>query len=78
LRRSAAIVKRTLLSFYDDQMTQHAAALTYYVLMSLFPAVLLAAGCAAAVPGLSGLADSMADFVAVAKASALLTYSGLA
>jgi len=28
--------------FYDDQMTQHAAALTYYGLMSLFPAALLA------------------------------------
>jgi membrane protein len=28
-------------SFYDDQMTQHAAALTYYSLMSLFPATLL-------------------------------------
>jgi membrane protein len=34
--------KRTLRAFYDDQMTHHAAALTYYVLMSLFPAVLLA------------------------------------
>jgi membrane protein len=32
---------RTLKSFYDDQMTHHAAALTYYALMSLFPAVLL-------------------------------------
>jgi membrane protein len=42
MRRSAAVVKRTVLAFYDDQMTQHAAALTYYVLMSLFPAVLLA------------------------------------
>jgi len=42
VKRSAAITKRTLLSFYHDQMTQHAAALTYYVLMSLFPAVLLA------------------------------------
>jgi membrane protein len=31
-----------LVSFYDDQMTHHAAALTYYALMSLFPAVLLA------------------------------------
>jgi membrane protein len=29
-------------SFYDDQMTQHAAALTYYGLMSLFPTLLLA------------------------------------
>jgi membrane protein len=35
------IIKRTLVSFYDDQMTQHAAAMTYYGLMSLFPAVLL-------------------------------------
>jgi membrane protein len=42
MRRMGAITKRTLLAFYDDQMTQHAAALTYYGLMSLFPAVLLA------------------------------------
>jgi membrane protein len=40
--RAGAVVKRTLVSFYDDQMTHHAAALTYYALMSLFPAVLLA------------------------------------
>ncbi|MDQ6914358.1 MAG: YihY/virulence factor BrkB family protein [Actinomycetota bacterium] len=37
-----AILGRTGRSFYDDQMTHHAAALTYYALMSLFPAVLLA------------------------------------
>jgi membrane protein len=36
-----AVLKRTLVSFYDDQMTHHAAALTYYGLMSLFPALLL-------------------------------------
>jgi membrane protein len=41
MRRVGTIIKRTLLAFYDDQMTQHAAALTYYGLMSLFPAVLL-------------------------------------
>ena len=35
------VLKRTGKSFYDDQMTQHAAALTYYGLMSLFPAALL-------------------------------------
>jgi membrane protein len=29
-------------SFYDDQGTHHAAALTYYALMSLFPTLLLA------------------------------------
>jgi membrane protein len=42
VRRAGAITKRTLLAFYDDQMTHHAAALTYYVLMSLFPTALLA------------------------------------
>ena len=41
MRGPAGVVKRTLVSFYDDQMTHHAAALTYYGLMSLFPAVLL-------------------------------------
>jgi len=29
-------------SFYDDQITHHSAALTYYALMSLFPTLLLA------------------------------------
>lgn len=42
LRRAWAIVKRTAVSFYDDQMTHHAAALTYYSLMSLFPTLLVA------------------------------------
>jgi len=42
MRRAGAIARRTLRSFYDDQMTHHAAALTYYALMSLFPAALLA------------------------------------
>ena len=41
MRAASAVTKRTLVSFYDDQMTQHAAALTYYSLMSLFPATLL-------------------------------------
>src|SRR4051794_25692681 len=42
MRSGWAVGKRTLKSFYDDQMTHHAAALTYYSLMSLFPALLLA------------------------------------
>jgi membrane protein len=42
VRRVGAVTRRTLRSFYDDQMTHHAAALTYYALMSLFPAALLA------------------------------------
>jgi membrane protein len=41
MRSAALVVKRTLVSFYEDQMTHHAAALTYYSLMSLFPATLL-------------------------------------
>ncbi len=36
------LTKRSLVSFYDDQGTHHAAALTYYALMSLFPTLLLA------------------------------------
>jgi membrane protein len=36
------VAKRSIVSFYDDQGTHHAAALTYYALMSLFPTLLLA------------------------------------
>ncbi|HEX8102908.1 MAG TPA: YihY/virulence factor BrkB family protein [Solirubrobacteraceae bacterium] len=42
MRGARAVAKRTVLAFYDDQMTHHAAALTYYGLMSLFPTLLLA------------------------------------
>ena len=41
MRRTGAVLRRTAVAFYDDQMTHHAAALTYYGLMSLFPALLL-------------------------------------
>ena len=41
VRGTGAVVKRTFVAFYDDQMTHHAAALTYYGLMSLFPTLLL-------------------------------------
>src|SRR5215210_8242115 len=39
--RAWTVGKRTLVAFYDEQMTHHAAALTYYALMSLFPTLLL-------------------------------------
>jgi membrane protein len=42
LRAAPPVLLRTARAFYDDQMTHHAAALTYYALMSLFPALLLA------------------------------------
>ena len=41
MERAWPVVKRTVVGFYDDQMTHHAAALTYYALMSLFPTLLL-------------------------------------
>jgi membrane protein len=41
MSRAWRVLRRTGRSFYDDQMTHHAAALTYYGLMSLFPAALL-------------------------------------
>jgi membrane protein len=36
------VARGSAVSFYDDQGTHHAAALTYYALMSLFPMLLLA------------------------------------
>jgi membrane protein len=42
MRRAWQVTKCSVLSFYDDQGTHHAAALTYYALMSLFPTLLLA------------------------------------
>jgi membrane protein len=42
MRRAASVAKRAVVSFYHDQGTHHAGALTYYALMSLFPLVLLA------------------------------------
>ncbi len=41
MRRVGVVTKRTLKAFWDDQMTHHAAALTYYGLLSLFPALLI-------------------------------------
>jgi membrane protein len=42
VRRTWLVSKRSVVSFYANQTTHHAAALTYYALMSLFPMLLLA------------------------------------
>ena len=42
VRRAWLVSKRSVVSFYANQTTHHAAALTYYALMSLFPMLLLA------------------------------------
>lgn len=67
-----AVIKRTLISFYDDQMTHHAAALTYYCLMSLFPAVLLALSLLGAIGQYPETYNSIIDYLRdVVPASAL-------
>src|SRR3954454_5915154 len=63
MRRAGTIVKRTVVSFYDDQMTHHAAALTYYALMSLFPAVLLALSLLGLIGQYPGTYNAIADYL---------------
>lgn len=70
--RIATIVKRSLISFYDDQMTHHAAALTYYGLMSLFPALLLAVSLLGLIGQYPATYDAIMGYLReVAPASAL-------
>jgi membrane protein len=57
------VLKRTLKSFRAHKMTDHAAALTYYAMMSLFPALLAMV----AVLGLVGTADLITDAVDYAR-----------
>jgi membrane protein len=40
--RMRRVLWRALRAFYDQQMTQHAAAMSYYAMLSLFPALLVA------------------------------------
>ncbi len=67
-----SILWRTLKSFYDDQMTQHAAALTYYSLMSLFPGLLLAISLLGLIGEYPGTYDAILGYLnRVAPASAI-------
>jgi membrane protein len=59
MRRAWAVTKRTVVAFYDDQATHHAAALTYYGLMSLFPALLLAVSLLGLIGEYPGTYDSI-------------------
>jgi len=72
MRRARAVLWRTMRSFYDDQMTQHAAALTYYALMALFPAVLLGISLLALLGQYPGTYDSIMSYLRdVAPSSAI-------
>lgn len=60
------------MSFYDDQMTHHAAALTYYSLMSLFPTVLVALSLLGLLGEYPGTYDAIMGYLReVAPASAI-------
>ncbi len=73
MRSTGAVIKRTLRSFYDDQMTHHAAALTYYGLMSLFPGLLLAVSLLGLVGQYPATYDAIMGYLRrVAPASALV------
>ncbi len=61
--RTRRILWRTLKSFYDDQMTQHAAAMTYYSLMSLFPAALLGISLLALIGQYPSTYDSILNYL---------------
>jgi membrane protein len=62
-----AILKRTVSEFQDDNLTDWAAALTYYGVMSLFPMLLALV----AVLGLFGSADSVTSMIDSLKAVGL-------
>lgn len=66
-------IKRTLTEFRDDGLTDWAAALTYYGLLSLFPALLALAS----IVGLVASPDEVTDaLLEIAPASAADTLSG--
>ena len=63
MKRTGTVVWRSLKAFYDDQMTQHAAALTYYALMSLFPTGLLALSLLVLLGQYPGTYDAIIDYL---------------
>jgi membrane protein len=63
VKRAATVVGRSLKAFYDDQMTHHAAALTYYALMSLFPTGLVALSLLVLLGQYPGTYDAIVDYL---------------
>jgi membrane protein len=71
-RGSIGVARRTLQAFGADQMGHHAAALTYYSLMSLFPGLLLALSLLGLAGQYPATYDAILDYVRdVAPASAV-------
>ena len=77
MRRTAAIVKGTLLAFWHDQGTHHAGALTYYALMSMFPLLLLAVSLLGLIGDYPGTYNAIVNHLRpVVPSGALSTVSG--
>lgn len=57
------MTKRVVVSFYDDQATHHAAALTFYALMSLFPTLLLGVSLLGLIGEYPGTYDSIVSYL---------------
>jgi membrane protein len=63
VRQALLVAKRVVVSFYDDQGTHHAAALTYYGLMSLFPTLLLGVSLLGLIGEYPGTYDSIVSYL---------------
>src|SRR4051794_40924831 len=63
VRGAWTVVKRSVVAFYDDQATHHAAALTYYALMSLFPVMLLSVSLLGLLGEYPGTYDSIVNYL---------------
>jgi membrane protein len=72
-----ATLKRTVLEFMEDHMTDWAAALTYYGLLSLFPALIVLVAIVGLVGDPQSTTKSLTDIVdALGPSSAASTYAG--
>jgi membrane protein len=60
---SRGVIWQSLKSFYDDQMTHHAAALTYFALMSMFPVGLMALSLLVLLGQYPGTYDAIVDYL---------------
>jgi membrane protein len=71
------LVKRTIREFRDDDLTDWAAALTYYGILALFPALIALVSILGLFGDPRGTTDAITDIVAsIGPDSAVETYSG--
>jgi membrane protein len=72
-----ATLKRTVREFQDDNLTDWAAALTYYAVLSIFPALIALVSIAGLVMDPQELTDKLTDLVSeLGPASAVETFQG--